>query len=80
VAFCHPEPFDKLKINSAKDLEILRRPAYNGGNPQNDNRKQDFPDRHQLDDYPKSYIIKSGACKKKILDAGAGNDGRIILG
>jgi hypothetical protein len=22
---CHPEPFGKLKINSAKDLEILRR-------------------------------------------------------
>jgi len=30
-----PEPFDKLKINSAKDLEILRRFAT-GDTPQND--------------------------------------------
>jgi len=22
---CHPEPFDKLKINCVKDLKILRR-------------------------------------------------------
>ena len=75
MALCHLEPFHKLRacpepvegINSAKDLEILRRPAH-GGTPQNDNRKQDFPDKHQLDDYAKSYIIKSEACNKKILD------------
>ena len=33
---CHPESFDKLKIDSAKDLEILRFA------PQNDTQKQGF--------------------------------------
>ena len=27
---CHPEPFGKLRINSAKDLKILRRPPQAG--------------------------------------------------
>ena len=34
---CHSESFGKLRINSAKDLEILRRFA-----PQNDNRETSF--------------------------------------
>ena len=42
---CHSEPFVILRINSAKDLEILRRPAFSG-TPQNDNRKEGFPDGH----------------------------------
>ena len=50
AALCHPESFDKLKINSAKDLEILRRPALSG-TPQNDNRDEGF-----LDGKWKTYV------------------------
>ena len=34
---CHPEPFDGLRIDSAKDLEILRRVT-----PQNDTQGSSF--------------------------------------
>ncbi len=41
ATLCHPEPFDGLRIDSAKDLEILRRPAI-CGTPQNDTQNQGF--------------------------------------
>jgi hypothetical protein len=41
ATLCHPEPFDGLRIDSVKDLEILRRPAA-GGTPQNDMQEHGF--------------------------------------
>ena len=47
TSLCHSEPFDGLRINSAKNLcgsaiyRILRRPAT-GWTPQNDTHKRSF--------------------------------------
>ena len=45
TTLCHSEPFDKVKLNSAKDHGILPRPAFSG-TPQNDIRRIPFPDGH----------------------------------
>ena len=45
ATLCQPGPFVILRINSTKDLEILRRPAFSG-TPQIDHRKEGFADGH----------------------------------